>query len=244
MAREWSPEEEKTLTEVYPVGGAIPCSEKLPDRMLTAIYAKARTMGLKAPLVRSNGGKRFAKKYPDEPWIDTAIREGFAKARKRGDLTELSKRIDRPAHWVHRRARELGIGRAGTRLDDWSPTELEVLERYAPCRPYYIRNRLAIAGYKRSESAISNKLQRMKFDRHDPDRWSAEELGMLLGVAGSTITRWIERNGLPANQKKEKGHWTIERGPLRGWIAKNPAIIDLRRVDQPWFMDLVFGSIK
>jgi hypothetical protein len=34
---------------------------------------------------------------------------------------------------------------------------------------------------------------------------------------------------------------TIERKRLRAWVAKHQQFINLRRVDQPWFMELAFG---
>lgn len=60
----------------------------------------------------------------------------------------------------------------------------------------------------------------------------------------ATIVDWIERRDLPAlrEQAGQQVRYTVERRALRGWIKLHPRYIDLRRVDQVWFLDLVFGS--
>ena len=53
----------------------------------------------------------------------------------------------------------------------------------------------------------------------------------------------VERRGLKAERKAHgpNGKFVLKRKTLRQWIGENTGYVDLRRVDQPMFMDLIFG---
>lgn len=238
----WTTTEVAALTEAYPSGGFAAAQAALPKRARTAIYGKARQLGLKAPQVPPTTGKRFARKYPQCDRIDAAIRHAYATATKRGAYSELAEHVGRPKWWVHKRAAQLGIARNGdTRVDLWTHDELQILETCASCDVTTIARKLRAAGYSRTPTAIGVKLKRLKLDRTDPDTWTAPDLASLLGVNAATVADWIARRGLPAvKQGRHMGVWLLKRRDVRRWIAANPRWIDLRRVDQPWFMGLVF----
>jgi hypothetical protein len=242
----WTTTEVTALREAYPAGGLPAAQEALPKRKRHAIYGKAQQLGLRAPPVLSpTAGKRFARKYPNSERIDDAIRHGYATATKRGDYGRIAVLVDRPKWWVHKRAAQLGLARNGDRrLDVWQREELAILEKYVACDIKVIGQKLRSAGFSRTPTAIGVKLKRLQLDRTDPNAWTATDLGGLLGVNRATVADWIERRGLKA-KKKPRGEsfmWVVQRKDLRAWIASNPRWIDLRRVDQPWFMDLVFGA--
>lgn len=241
---EWLTTEVEILRSVYPMGGAAGVHAQLPHRTLEAIRAKA--CALKLPCRKgSTSGLRFARVYPQRDDIDTAIREGYMHMRAKGDIKALAARIGRPAWWVQKRASTLGVTRTNrTRIDCWTREELAILEEWAACNLNTIRRKLKAAGFVRTETAIAVKLKRLKLDREDPNRWSATALAPLLGVNPATVADWAERRGLRATRESwgPNGRLMITRKDLRNWIACCPRYIDLRRVDQPWFMDLVFGS--
>lgn len=242
----WTTAELSTLRAIYPVGGSFAAHAALPNRTRAAIMAKAQQLDLRAPRQHlGTAGKKLTRRWEATEQIDQAIRDGYATARKRGDYKAIAERVNRPQWWVQKRAARLGVTRTNrSRLDAWRGPELEMLEDWAHCDPSVIRRKLAKAGFQRTVTAISIQLKRRKFDRTDPDRWAAPELAELLGVNAATVADWIERRGLKAVRKAygPHGRFMLHRRDVRAWIKLNPRYVDLRRVDQPWFMDLVFGG--
>lgn len=241
----WRTTEIATLRALYPQGGAAAVVAALPHRTLSTVRARARLLGVRCLRPSNSAGKRFARLYPERPDIDALIRERYATATAKGAIKPLAAAIGRPYWWVQRRAAQLGVTRnARTRLDVWRPEELAILEQHAACRPKVIAGHLRRAGWHRTETAVAVKLKRSALDREDPDRWSATAVAPLLGVHGNTVADWIERRGLPAQRLNwgPSGRFEIERAKLRRWIQHNPQWIDLRRVDQTWFKELMWGK--
>lgn len=242
----WRTTELSTLRALYPSGGSQAVHEALPHRSLGSIRAKASTLKLKCHK-SSTEGKRFARKYQPSDYVDQRIRDGYAAARAKGDYARLADELNRPRWWVQKRATALGLTRTvNARLDAWSAEELALLDQWGTCTLPVIRRKLAAAGHTRTETAIAVKLRRLHIDRTDPDRWSAGDVARALGVDPATVRDWIARRGLPALQvgAGDVPRYAIERKALRGWIKTHPRYIDLRRVDQTWFLDLVFGSAQ
>lgn len=240
---DWRTTEVAVLRALYPTGGAAAVQAQLPHRTLSAIRGKAAT--LKLPCTRgSTTGLRFARRYPPREDIDTAIREGYMHATAKGAIKALAERLARPYWWVQKRATALGVTRSNrTRVDCWSSAELAIVEEWASCTLKVICAKLRRAGYRRTEAAVAVKLKRLRIDRHDPDRWSATELAPLLGVNPATVADWIERRELPAKRETwgPNGRLMIERKQLRAWVKVHRRFVDLRRVDQHWFLDLLLG---
>lgn len=243
MSRPWLTTEERIVRDHYPVEGVEKCVELLRDRSPSAIYAKARQLGVKAPpSIGRTAGKRFVRKWESTPQIDQMIRDAYAMSGKScGFIRDLATRVGRPKWWVTKRAVAIGCTKERIKPLPWSREELALLEKYSKCVLPVIARKLRQAGFRRTETAIAVQLKRQRIDRHDPDVWCAGDLGPLLGVDPKTVCDWIERRGLPA-KKAENGHmgvWRITRQGLRKWIKENHGFVDLRRVDQPWFWDLV-----
>lgn len=246
-APKWSPwltPEVAKLRELYPLGGAEAVHAAMPHRTVSSIHGKAQNLKVKC-LKASTQGQRFARKYPQSDHIDADIRHGYTVATRKGDYKRIAEKVGRPDWWVHKRAAQLGLTRNNrTRLDAWSIPELELLERWATCTLTVIRRKFSDAGFKRTETAIALKLKRSGIDRDDPDRWNPPSLAVLLGVNAKTVCDWIERRGLPAVDEGagQQARYWVTRKQLRNWIKSHPRYIDLRKVDQVWFMDLVFGG--
>lgn len=190
-------------------------------------------------------GKRFARKWPHEAHIDAIIVHGYRTAKRRGDLKAIAERAGRPKLYVSRRAVELGLTNERMKPLPWSAAELAILEAAASCTLPAIRRNLKAAGYVRTATAIAVMRKRRGLDTSDPDTWSARDLGRLLGVDGGTVSGWIDRRGLKAERNTpgdKASPWRIKRRDLLVWLKANHGRIDLRRVDQTWFMDLVLGA--
>lgn len=241
----WRTTELAILREVYPKGGADGVRDRLPHRSLPAIRAKASAEKIKCKR-GSTSGLRFARVYPPCEQIDQAIREGYIHATGKGAIKALAERIGRPAWWVQKRGTQLGVTRTNTtRLDAWSREEMAILEDVAHLECRAICRKLKEAGFKRTPTAVEVKLKRLKLDREDPDRWTATAVAPFLGVNPATIADWVERRGLPAKRENwgPNGRLMIERKKLRTWVAKNSGFVDLRRVDQTWFKELMWGAV-
>lgn len=239
----WRTHEVSALRDLYPLGGAAAVRAAMPHRTLGSIYTTAQRLGIRCHKP-STQGKRFERVHHNSERIDQMIRDAYAQARRRGDLKRLLAPIGRPAWWVHKRAAVLGCTHNNrARVGQWQADEIALLERWGSCTLVSIRRKLAAAGHQRTETAIAIKLKRLRIDRDDPDTWTARGLAELLGVTGTTVIDWIERRGLPATctQCGSQRRYTVTRRALRGWIRLHPRYVDLRRVDQPWFMELAFG---
>lgn len=224
--------------------GAKAVQALLPHRTLSCIRAKAASERIKGNR-NTTLGHRWARVYPPSEALDNAIREGYIHASAKGDVKRLAQRIGRPAWWVQKRAAALGVTRTNrTRLDCWRSEELAIVEKYAVAKIEVIAAKLRQAGYRRTPTAVGLVLKRRQIERADPDVWSATELGPLFGVDPNTVADWIKRRGLVAKKwgSGATNRYMVHRRELRRWIQRNPAYVDLRRVDAVWFWEVMFGA--
>jgi len=59
------------------------------------------------------------------------------------------------------------------------------------------------------------------------------------------VLRWIEKGLLKASKKgtkRENDEWHIEDRHIRQFIVENVGIIDIRKVDKVWFVELLTGE--
>jgi len=190
------------------------------------------------------------RKYLFTNQIDQLIREIYLShpgAKTRPGIRMLAKKVGIP-HWaLKKRARELGLAR--TKELPWSERELEILERYAWMSDERIRLKLKTAGYSRTVTGIHLKLRRMKF-KHDPSFYSANGLAQALGIDSHAVSRWIRRGHLKAQlrgtargEKQNGDIYLIREKDVRRFILEHPTEIDLRKVDQLWFLDLLTNGL-
>jgi hypothetical protein len=193
---------------------------------------------------------RSRRKYVFTNQIDELIRAIYLDrpgAKTRPGIRVLAKKVGIP-HWaLKKRARALGLAR--TKEKAWSEPELEILGRYAWMSDERIRLKLKAAGYSRSATGIHLKLRRMKF-KHDPGCYSANGLAQALGIDSHAVSRWIRSGHLKAKlrgtrrgEKQNGDIYLIREKDVRRFILEHPTEIDLRKVDQLWFLDLVTNGL-
>ena len=186
------------------------------------------------------------RKYVFTDQIDQGIRAIYLNhpdAKSRPGIRLLAQKVGMP-HWaLKKRARELGLAR--TKEQPWSEPELEILARYAWMSDERIRLKLKAAGHERTVTGIHLKLKRMRF-KHDPNLYSANGLAQALGIDSHAVTRWIKNGHLKAQLrgtargKQQNGDvYLIRENDVRRFILKHPTDIDLRKVDQLWFLDVI-----
>jgi hypothetical protein len=190
------------------------------------------------------------RKYVFNDQIDQFIREvylGHRDARKRPGIQLVAKKLGMP-HWaLKKRACELGLAR--TKELPWSEPELAILSRYAWMSDERIRLKLKAAGYCRTVTGIHLKLKRMRF-KHDGSFYSAYSLAQALGIDPHAVTRWIKAGHLKAKfrgtartpQQNGDSYLILEKD-VRRFILEHPTDIDLRKVDQLWFLDLLTNGL-
>lgn len=247
--RYWAPGEDEVIREHYgTLGGPARCAELLNGRSLSAVYARGHCLGI--PGKRYAPARPGARKYTIEPWIDIEIRRVYeARPEHRGAVNELARRVGRPRWWVGQRALALELKVPRFKEPDWTPAELELLADLAHHLPAVIARKFRARGFRRSETAIVVMRKRQSLDLRDPDHFTAHQLARLMGVDAKTVARWIHEGGLPASRRGTErvaaqggdAYW-IGRRQLRSWIGRHAQLIDLRKVDRFWFLDLAFGG--
>jgi hypothetical protein len=190
------------------------------------------------------------RKYVFTDQIDQFVREIYLNppdAKTRPGIRLLAKKVGMP-HWaLKKRARDLGLAR--TKELPWSEPELEILARYAWMSDERIRLKLKAAGYARTATAIHLKLKRMRF-KHDGSFYSANGLAQALGIDSHAVTRWIKGDHLKAKvrgtartEQQNGDIYLIHEKDVRRFILEHPTDIDLRKVDQLWFLDLITNGL-
>ena len=193
---------------------------------------------------------RRKRKYVFTDQIDQRIREIYQNhpgAKTRPGIRLLAKRVGMP-HWaLKKRAGELGLARA--KEQPWSEPELGILARYAWMTDERIRLKLKAAGYARTVTGIHLKLKRMRF-KHDLSFYSANGLAQALGIDNHTVARWIRAGHLKAKHRgtERTDHqggdtYLIHEKDVRRFILEHPTDIDLRKVDQLWFLDVITNGL-
>lgn len=189
---------------------------------------------------------RCRRKYAFTAQIDQRIREIYLyhpSAKSRPGIRKLADQVGIP-HWaLKKRARELGLAR--TKESPWSEAELAILARYAWMSDEHIRLKLKASGYDRTVTGIHLKLRRMRF-KSDPSFYSGKGLADALGIDSHVVTRWIKAGHLRAQLRgtkrteQQRGDiYLIREKDVRRFIVEHPTEIDLRKVDQLWFLDLI-----
>jgi hypothetical protein len=242
--KSWTNHEERIVREHYPQGGVRPCMELLPHRTEGSIYQFAQRAGIKAP----GGWSRPAEPYTTSDWIDAQIRRTYTQEHDRGAVERLARRVERPRHWVSRRAAQLGVRDMRKIPEAWSQEELEILERDVYLHPGTIRKHLAQAGYSRTETAIILQMRRKELYASDnPDLFTARSLSQLMGVEGKTVVGWIERGMLKARRHKPMRetqvgrNYEITRAAVRRFMTQFTAHFDHRKADKWFLVDTLTG---
>jgi hypothetical protein len=242
--RDWTTCEIALLREHYGENGPSAIRGQLAGRTYNAIAQKAHQLGLKTP-----AGTYSRKRWPNDEQLDAAIRAVYIQKPERGAIRRFADGLGRPRWWVTHRAAELGLVTPRFKEPAWSKEEMDFLRTNAHREANSLSAMFARRGWRRSPAGVAVKRKRLGLSLEDPDHFTATQLARLCGVDPTYVTKvWILKEGLPASRRgtarvEAQGGdmWWIERGALRRWIAGHAQLIDLRKVDRFWFIDLAFG---
>lgn len=243
----WTTREEKLLAEHYSRGGVQACLDHLPGRSATAIYNHAATLELQAPATQKHDFRR--QRWTSSDHIDAVIRRVYQRTPTKGDINALALAVSRPRWWVTKRASKLGLVTPRFKEPLWTDAERDIVRDNFHRSPRTIQRMLNRAGCKRTETAITVMGKRLGATREDPLHVTAHGLATLMGVDAKTVTGWITRGLLKAKHRgtdrtpAQGGdqHW-IHLRDVRAFIIDNAAVVDIRKVDKFWFIDLVAHS--
>lgn len=198
------------------------------------------------------GGSR---KYILPPDADELIRRAYHEdvgmescAQGNHPVRDLAKKLGVPRWKISRRAIHLGLIVKKKKEPPWSEEELKILERQARFSPETIQRKLKERGYVRSVTSILLKRKRMKF-LQNLNGQTANSLSLCFGVDKKTITRWIKQ-GLLNAQKRGSRRTEVQGGDMyyikdrwvRDFIIDYVDVIDIRKIDKYWLVDLLAGG--
>lgn len=177
--------------------------------------------------------------------IDLAIRKMYQSTPYLGQVKDFCHRHDIPRHQVRRWALRIGVATSTRRAPAWSDREMDLLEENYFRSTLAIRKILRKENFIRSETSIMSKRKRMGLRvAGGGDAYSAQSLAEIMGIDGKVVMRWINRGWLKAEKKgTERVHGgditIIEHGDVRAFIVENVAVVDIRKIDKFWLIDLL-----
>lgn len=236
LLKHWTMPEVAVLREHYPVGGVKPCAQLLPHRTVGSIYQQARRAGLCAPDTRKD-----RKTWESNEQVDAAIRRAYQGTMDKNTVRNLADSLGYPRWWVSKRAAVLGFVPPRFKEQKWCAAEIAILEDRSTNHPKIIQKYLKDAGFKRTETAIVMQRKKRKLETQDPDLYTTGDLSLMFGVDRTTVMRWIESEGLSVSLGTGAVR-KVKRATLRNWVRDHAQLVDLRKVDRFWFIDLAFNK--
>ena len=156
-------------------------------------------------------------------------------------LSRMVRLTGMPRWYIKRQAARLGLTMQMDRRP-WTHTEMKVIEKLVGrVSSATIAKRLG-----RPESSVVNKLKRMGTSRRVRDGYTMRDLELCLGEDHHKIIGWIKNGWLQDRLQGTRRHdgngndiHRIREKAIRNFIRNSPQEINLGKVDQTWFLDLV-----
>ena len=169
----------------------------------------------------------------------------YVGGRDRQAIAEAAKRLELPRWRITRRGVQLGLARAKEK--PWSEAEVRLLRENMHYGVDEISRRFYAAGYPRSPAAVLVKRKRLCLTtRNGAFGYTANALARLLGVDSHAVYPWIARGMLPAERcltlrlpTQGGDQYWIRRSDVRSFAFRFPELIDTRKLDGVWFIELL-----
>lgn len=162
-------------------------------------------------------------------------------SRIRGRVQAIADRFAWPTWVIRKRATELRLTRLNPMERAWTREEDAILDKWAGRRSTYWISQL-LSG--RTHTAVVMRFKRREISRAF-DGYTARSLAVAMGVDHKTISRWVSLGLLKAiDRKPDDGNtpWHFTHYAVRTFVKRNPTAFRLDKVDQTWFLALVFGD--
>ena len=157
-------------------------------------------------------------------------------------VISLAKKFNMPRWAIYQRALKIGAVNSSHQKRPWNDEEIRILEKNARYEPLTIKKKLAKAGFQRSMASIVLKRKRMRL-LSNLEGMSACICAEFLGVDLHWVLNYINTGSLKAEvirrDREGRANYFIREKDLREFIINNPDLIDLRKVEKYYFIELV-----
>ena len=194
-------------------------------------------------LCRSDRQRRANAKYVWRPEFDEHLKAHYYGGlnRRFRVLNRMIRLTGLPRWYIKRQAARLGLTMHLDRKP-WTAAEVDQLERWVgTVSTATIAKRL-----HRPENSVVTKLKRMGTSRRVRNGYTMRELELCLGEDHHKIERWIAAGWLPDNLQGTRRHdgngkdiHRIREEDILNFVRNHPQELNLGKVDQTWFLDLV-----
>ena len=192
-------------------------------------------------------------KYVFTSDIDNLIKKAYIKRKyiSDGSIKALSKEINISKGGIRERAIKLGAWQVRIKDKPWSKEEVGILEHKSYYGVKKIQTVLKRHGYIRTLTAIQAKVKRLHLRKDSNGGYSATQLAVAFGAESHIISKWIKEGLLKAIKRgtsrvlQQGGdEYYIKDEWVRDFIIKNIGIIDHRKIDKYWLVDILSNSYK
>ncbi len=187
--------------------------------------------------------RRTKLRYTWQPEYDALLKAQYFGGlnRRFGVLNRLVRLTGLPRWYIKRQAARLGLT---MRMDrkTWTRREMDILEKLVG----RVSSATIAKRLHRPESSIVNRLKRMGTSRRMQDGYTMHDLELCLGEDHHKIAGWIKNGWLQDRLQGTRRHngngkdiHRIREDDIVDFIRNHPQEINLGKVDQIWFLDLV-----
>ncbi len=182
-------------------------------------------------------------KYIFTPEMDTELNYTYSiNTDSKPRLINLARKFRMPRWILYQRAVKIGAIKSSQQKQKWSSEEIAILEKNAQYAPLTIKKKLETAGYQRSVSSITLKRKRMRMPSN-LEGMSANLCAEFLGVDIQIVLNYIRSDLLKAEiirkDRQGKINYYIKEKMIRLFIINNPDLVDLRKVEKYYFIELI-----
>jgi len=201
----------------------------------------------KACMTIGMSGYKFKEKWPVSEEAHEEIRRVYQQRPRSNQIRDLARRLRLPRWKVTRYAISQGWVAKQKKEPPWTEKEMNALRSLARYAPETVARKMRARGYKRTVTACVLKMRRMRMSQNLNGQ-SARSLAECLGEDTHFVVKAIKRGDLTAarrgtarTEKQGGDMYYIKDQYVRKFIVENVAVIDLRKVDKYWFVDLLAG---
>jgi hypothetical protein len=182
-------------------------------------------------------------KYVFTPEMDKELHHTYRiNTDSKPRVINLANKFNMPRWSLYQRALKVGAVTTSHQKKKWEKEEVSILKHYARYEPQTIKKKLEKAGFQRSIASIVLKRKRMRF-LSNLTGMSACLCAAFLGVDLHWVLKYIRSGLLKAEKIRQdsqgKVNYYIREKNLREFIINNPGLIDLRKVEKYYLIELL-----
>ena len=188
--------------------------------------------------------KPVARKYPLTQEAKAILREHY-KPRTPGAIRTCVEKLGWSREAVVRAAKKLGLTRE-TRIR-WTPEQDAFLMMHAGERTaVWIEGQMRRRGLGcRSVGAIKTRFKELEISYRVTNGYTMKEIAECFGVCDELVRKWVAKGLLQTKwqPRDERDRVRFTDAAIREFVKNHPQEYSLARVDQLWFLGLVFPKV-